>query len=64
MFLSLDILIKEVVTERGCHFLCFVRAELWISACVLDLIKNLNIFGCLGFKYIILYGVIEIGNRY
>ena len=46
MFLSLDILSKEVVTERGCRFFLFAGVELWVSVCLVKVFENMNIFGC------------------
>lgn len=60
MFLSLDILIKEVVTERSCRFFLFAEVARLYS----KVLENMNIFGCLCFKYVIWSGVIEIENRY
>lgn len=53
-----------MVTERSCRFFVFVRVGLGVLVCLVKVVENINIFGCLYFKYVIVYGVLEIKNSW
>lgn len=58
MFLRLNILSKEVVIEEvAASFCCAGVVRLYSKV-----LENMNIFGCLCFKYVIWFGVMEIEN--